>query len=386
MGKVNLTQGIENEFDNAYVDKVVAEIEAVPDGETLEMMITCVGGDTFQGDRLNRAVLTHKGHTKATVIGLAASMAGVLLSAFDEVEIDSDAEVMLHKAHVPNAEVDDLTPEQTSMIDKFNKRAFARMSANGVDEELLSAIFLSDETKDFWLTAKEAEEAGIGKAVKVERREGAPFKIAASLDLDLIKSQYKKMNIFSKNKAVARTASLEDGRVVIFNSIEEKISKGDTLQLVGSNELLTGKVKLSATLEAEIDEENKVVDIAEIEAPADEASDEMIAELMSRIETLEKAVGELIGGDEETAEAEAELEAKAEEVEEEKKVAASLFAKVESLSAKVVEASKAIKTVAKLGKIDNKHETIMSGLTEGEAHVRDAIALKNELSKTKIKE
>jgi len=121
MVEVNLTQEISNEFDQkGYIDNVVAEIKSIEDREELVMNITCVGGDVFQGDRLNRAIMEHPGKTKAVVVGLAASMGGVLLSSFDEVEIDEDANIMLHKAHIPELSIEDYTPEQIQMCQNFN--------------------------------------------------------------------------------------------------------------------------------------------------------------------------------------------------------------------------------------------------------------------------
>jgi len=384
MAEVNLTQEINN--DNGYIDSVVGEIKNVPDGEPLDMLITCVGGDTFQGDRLHRAILEHQGKTKAIVIGLAASMGGVLLSAFDSVEIDVDADIMLHKAHIPNTPTDEITPEQNSMIERFNRRAFSRMSDSGVNEELLKDIFLSDQTKDFWLTAKEAEAAGIGQVMKIERKDSQPYKVAAKLDIKSIKNKYKQkeMGLFKSNKAALRMINAVDGRQVVFTSENEAVAKGDTLQLVGSNESLQGKIKLTDTLEATIDEENKIVDLVETEAEVD---GDQIGELAGRIEAIEKALAELTKGgeEEETPEAkaakeeEAAIEAKAvveeeEEKEEEKKAMTALLQDA-------LKAAKTIKAGLKLPTMDDKHETVVSNLTDREKNVSELISLRNDLAK-----
>ena len=205
---------------------------------------------------------------------------------------------------------------------------------------MLDKIFLSDETKDFWFTAKEAEAAGIGYVTRIERRDSQPFKVAAKLDIQNIKKTYKEMRLLDENKAVARIINTLDGRQLIFSSENEAVAKGDTLQLVGSNENLQGKIKLSATLEATVDEENKVVDLADVEA---EISDDQLSEAMSRIEAIETSLAELLKkgkGEGETPEAVAEAEVEAKAKEESKKITFKLIDKDGKPYLKIIEPKK----------------------------------------------
>ena len=368
MAEVNLTQEIENE--SGYIDNVVAEIKSIEARDELVMTITCVGGDVFQGDRLNRAILEHNGPTKAIVIGLAASMGGVILSAFDEVELDEDANVMLHKAHIPELALEDYTPEQTQMCQNFNDRAFSRLTKRGVDKELLDKIFISDEVKDFWFSAAEAAAIGMGTVSRIERRDGQPFKVAAKLDINSIKNSYKEMGLF-KNKAVAQMITAKDGRKFIFNSESEVVAKGDLLQLVGSNENLQGKIMLSDTMEATLDEKNEVTDLTEVEA------ENGMEARMSAIESALKAITAQFGEDdeeEEKAKAEAKTEAEA--------VAKSDDKEKEEMKAVLAQAVAALKGVHsdfKLKKADDKGETIVSHLSENEIHARGLIEVTNNL-------
>lgn len=354
MKELFLTQEITNV--EGYIDKVVTDIKSVPANEELHMLITCVGGDVFQGDRLNRAILEHGSHTKATVIGLAASMGVVLLSAFDEVEIDSDAEIMLHKAHIPDMAPEDYTPEQRMSINRFNRKALSRLESKGVDADLLDEIFLSDSVSDVWLTAKEAEDAGIGKSVKIERKDSKPFRVAAKLNIQQIKNKH--MGLFSKDKAVTRVATLKDGRQIVFKSESETLAKGDTVNLIGSNELLNGKIHLSNNMVAEIDEKNEVVNMEEEEEINDVVSDDEKQAIMERLDTLEKAVTEMMtkmdGGDSEEAK---EVEAKKEEEYENKvKELEDAYKKTTDLLANAIDAASAIKSGYKLPAVEDKHE------------------------------
>jgi ATP-dependent protease ClpP protease subunit/flagellar biosynthesis/type III secretory pathway chaperone len=374
MKQIFLTQEIDN--DNNYIDSVVSQIKAIPDGEAFEMLITCEGGNVFQGARLQNAVLEHNGKTKATVIGLAASYAGVLLASFDEVDIDKDADLMLHKAHIPDVANEDITDEQAAMIARFNKRAYAQMASNGVDEELLKAVFLSEENENYWLNAKEAEALGIGKAVKIERRNSTPFKVAASLDISAIKEKFSNKNKLDTNmglfdKPVMRTATLSDGRTVIFNSKKEVIQKGDKLTLVGSNDSLKGRVRLTDSLVAEISEGNIVDAIEEEEVPAAEVSEDQVAELTQKVADLEQAVAgilEKMGGSEEAeAEAKAELDEKEKEVEDKIEDLKEANAAAKALLENALEVSKTISTSYKVAKPEDKHEPVLNGLSASEA-------------------
>lgn len=380
MKEIFLSQEIDN--DNGYVDSIIYQIKAVPQDETLNMLITCVGGDVSQGDRINRAVLEHGGSTKAIVIGLAASMGGVLLSAFDEVELDADAEIMLHKAHIPGIEPEDLTNEQKKVMDRFNRRAYARLESMGVDTDILNEIFLSKEIKDVWLTAKEAESIGLGKVVKIERRNSKPFTIAASLNIPQIKNKYSKMGLFTKNKKVTRVATLKDGRQVVFVSESDKPEKGTIVNLVGSNELLTGKIKFQNNLVAEIDEENKVVDMEEEEPTTNELEENKAAEMMERIATLEEALAKVLekmnGGDEdEEAQAKAkqdeEYKAKMQKLEDSQKV-------LKDLVSNTLEVAKNIKGDFKPAKIEDKHEGVMDALAHLSASEKRAMELRAVLN------
>lgn len=374
MAEVFLSREIQNE--DGYVDDVVNQIKSVPESEELEMLITCIGGDTFQGDRINRAVLEHPNKTKAIAIGVAASMGASLLSAFDEVELDDGLETMLHKARIPDKSEDYTpTPEEIERIENFNKKVYSRFLKKGVDKDFLAKVFLSDSNEDHWLSPSEAEDLGFGKVVSVQRKDGKPYKeamkIAAKLDISKIKNHFKEdqMGIFSK-KEVARLANLHDGRQVMFLSSKEEIEVGNTLTLIGSDEKLSGKVRLSPSIVATL-ENSKVVAMDEEKEEVDEMS-----ALNQRITDLEQMVKSLIeksGGEkEEVAAKESQLEEKVKEVE-------NTLEKVSELAATVVEASAKFQTVAKLDKIEHKEVVEVANKSTVEAHkqaLREAMTLK----------
>lgn len=116
-------------------------------------------------------------------------------------------------------------------------------------------------------------------------------------------------------KATVRVVNLLDDRQVVFESKEENIRKGDKLALVNSEEVLDGRIQITNTLVADITN-GEVVNMEEVEEPKAEISEDMIAELVSRVTELENAVRNLVGNSEEGADEEKEeMEAKAKALE-----------------------------------------------------------------------
>ena len=112
-----------------------------------------------------------------------------------------------------------------------------------------------------------------------------------------------------------RVVNLLDDRQVVFESKEENIRKGDKLALVNSEEVLDGRIQITNTLVADITN-GEVVNMEEVEEPKAEISEDMIAELVSRVTELENAVRNLVGNSEEGADEEKEeMEAKAKALE-----------------------------------------------------------------------
>ncbi len=378
MREIFLTKGIGNEDSlDGYIDEKVAEIKAVPKGEPFRMLITSYGGDTAQGDRIDRAVREHDGETEAMIIGAAASMAMNILPAFDKRYSDPDADLMIHKARYIDGSTgevvpfDDLSSSQQESINRNSAKMYGRYSAIGVDEDFLSEVYLSDNMDDHYLTAKEAEELGILEVKPIESE--SELKLAASLGNVTLKSQINKMGIFNKKKPVLQFAELEGGGMVAFTAIEQKIEEGVKLSAVGTQEPLGDSVLLKGGVKASLNSEGEVVAMEEEEQKA-VVSDEAFAELSTRVGDIETAIGaiqEAIGASEEEAEVQAEGDHKKME---EVKAAAEVVAK----SAKeVLSAAETISTSAKLDKIEDKKETVFSGLTPEQ----ERIAAMNKIAK-----
>jgi len=358
-----LSKDIDNE--DGYIDGIVSQIQQVPKGEDLELAVTSGGGDIFQAERIYNAIMQHEGRTLYTGIGAAASAAATLGSAFDVVDLDSDIEFMVHKARPAKGDIKDASEEQRGVINRWNQRAYTRFLKKGGDKDFLAQVFLNEEYKDFYLTAKEAQSYGLGNAVQITRENGDPMKIAAKKEYES-KLNHKEMFGKTKEKGTLKVLAALDGRQIAFMSEGDQPIKGSVLTVVGSNELLTGKVAFEKFV-ASVGEANEVEAIEE--APEAEVSDEEKASMMERLDALEAAVQSLVDALK-PAEDEAVIEAKKEEDE---KIEAKKAEGVEAVKALMDEAlavAATIKTGFKLGRVEDKHEPLMSRLTEKELRIQ----------------
>ena len=380
MNTIYLTKEIDNK--EGYVDEIDRAIRNAVQGEPLNVLITCTGGDVYQGSRLQRSIMSHDGPTKATVIGLAASMAGVLLGAFDEVELDEGAEIMLHKAHIANKKADEMDDSQTQMCNRFNAKAYNKMVSRGVNEDFLNEVFLSDSIQDYWLNAKEAEALGIGKVTKVVREDSKPsIQVVNKIKDYILNNKSKSMGLF--DKPVARIAKLADGRAVAFSSVKDEIQKGDRLVTLDGS-VLTGKVRLSNNLVAEVNEKQEVVNMEEV-APAPMEGDavEKMVQLEGRIAAIEEAVAQILekvsgGAETEMKAKEDAMNAKVAEAEAAVKNATEIVNSAQTLLNTALGLTE-IKSTFKPGQTSNLHETIVNKIeTSEERGIRMRNALKEK--------
>lgn len=270
--QIFLTSAIDN--DNGFVDWIQMITEWRKDQGDLNAIIDSPGGSIFGGFRIARAISEHPSKTIAHVRGLAASMAGVLLAFFDKVTIDEFSTVMLHQAHIPSIDAEDLSDSDKKALSDFNKTAAKLMKRRGMSQKLVNQIF-KGEPEDFWFTAQEAKAAGIvDEITKVVRKNGAPtIKIAASLENS--KNNYNQyiqnMSLFSKSKKpedapeAVQSGEIEGGIQFVYNSKESVLAVGNSVARVGSNESLEGTHKLVDGREVEINDKNEVTKIEEAE-------------------------------------------------------------------------------------------------------------------------
>ncbi|MBF0305771.1 MAG: Clp protease ClpP [Alphaproteobacteria bacterium] len=149
------------------------DLKALGSLTAITLRINSPGGDVFDGLAIHNMLRRHQAKVTASVDGVAASMASVVLMAADVIEMPDNAMIMIHD---PSGGVWGTAEEMrdgADMMDKVKANLIAayRVRAKVDDAELHR---LMSETS--WISAAEALKLGF--ADKIEK----PVKLAARFD------------------------------------------------------------------------------------------------------------------------------------------------------------------------------------------------------------
>lgn len=157
--------------------------EADGEGKTVQLRINSPGGDVFEGVAISTAIKRMKAKTVAVIDGLAASIASLIAISCDEIEMPSNAFMMIHKAWtVSFGNADELMAmaEVLSKIDEQLANAYLAKATALIGEDAANGIDFAQLMKDeTWLTAQDAAAFGLCSAVMDE------VQIAASIRPDV---------------------------------------------------------------------------------------------------------------------------------------------------------------------------------------------------------
>lgn len=125
--------------------------------KNIDVIISSGGGDLFAGMAISNMLQRHDGHTKAIIDGLAASAASIIAFGCDEIEMPSNAYLMIHKPSIGiygNADdllkwADTLDELQKGLVETYMTKAIA-----GKTEEEINNLI----DRETWLTGKSASE------------------------------------------------------------------------------------------------------------------------------------------------------------------------------------------------------------------------------------
>lgn len=142
-----------------YIVNTMEEAE----GDTFTLRINSPGGDVFAGYGIAMKMREMEAKVVAKVDGMAASMAALLLLFADEVQMGTQARIMIHRAD-GRVENDD----QQAFLDGINKDLKGALKAKIDSKKLkelkgvtIEQIFNPSQRIDVWLTAKEAKAIGL---------------------------------------------------------------------------------------------------------------------------------------------------------------------------------------------------------------------------------
>lgn len=171
MGMVEITgEIIPNEYawiyewyglDYTSVNKIKDAINALADGEELEVRINSPGGDVASGQEIYSLLQTVP--STAKIMGMAASAAGFLAMGCQRVEISTVGTIMVHNVSCCGVCGDhnemDKASEMLKSLDSAIAAAFVAKSGK-TEKEILRMM-----DKETWLTANQAVEMGICDAI-----------------------------------------------------------------------------------------------------------------------------------------------------------------------------------------------------------------------------
>jgi ATP-dependent protease ClpP protease subunit len=156
--------------------------------DEITVKINSEGGDMVQGLSVVSEIRSNPAHIITKVVGVAASMAGVIAVSGDKVVMNDYAQIMLHSPFFVDADgnkVSKLTPKDKKAIKAMKSILVEILTASGKDKEAIDKI-LSDET---WYDSEAAVTEGFAsEIVNTKRKDLAalkPLKIAAKVMAEL---------------------------------------------------------------------------------------------------------------------------------------------------------------------------------------------------------
>lgn len=125
--------------------------------KNVEVYISSGGGDLFAGVAISNMLQRYDGHTKAIIDGLAASAASIIAFGCDEIEMPSNAYLMIHKPMVGVMGNSDDLLKWADTLDELQKglvETYMTKAVEGKTEEDINNLI----NKETWLTGKSASE------------------------------------------------------------------------------------------------------------------------------------------------------------------------------------------------------------------------------------
>lgn len=188
---IDVYGGIGDEFDEGGVT-AVSFVRALrdADGEDVTIHINSSGGSVFDANTMAEALRGYKGHTTASIEGLAASAASYFALTADDVVINPSALMMIHNPwDFAVGDAEDMR-KKADMLDKARSTIsaqYARKTGRTVNEieGLMDAEtwFTAQEAVDFGLVDRISDSEPIAACVRCEdmkRFRNAPEGLLAS--------------------------------------------------------------------------------------------------------------------------------------------------------------------------------------------------------------
>lgn len=177
------------------------KMRSIKEDEDIELEINSYGGDVFMGIDIMNTLRGHKGKVTATITGIAASAASVIVMGADVIRAYSNTQLMLHNAWtyaMGNAKelrkvADDLESINESVLASYTHRIDANIAKKLLDNET-------------YLSATKALESGLIDEIV----DSVPEEVESTIFENKAKEFNNKIVVFQGNPNPQPTASLTD--------------------------------------------------------------------------------------------------------------------------------------------------------------------------------
>lgn len=275
-------------INNQYILEQIKQAEKAGATE-LKLIINSPGGEVYEGFSIYNTLINSGFKISAFVTGLCASIATLIASAAEKIDMSEAAQWMIHEANGgAEGKAEDLesTAKGMRQINDIMAANYSRKTGKSIDEIKQAMSF------DNYMTPQQAKEFGfidnVRMPVAAEGQFKPDLKNNNNMNLQKIKDAFKMAEDALKN-AIKNNAD-----VVLF---QEALADGNTI-LYGEGDLAAGKavfIDAGMTEKASpgehalangklvvVDEAGIIVEVREVEAQASE----QLAEALASIEAL----------------------------------------------------------------------------------------------------
>ncbi len=177
------------------------KMRSIKEDEDIELEINSYGGDVFMGIDIMNTLRGHKGKVTATITGIAASAASVIVMGADVIRAYSNTQLMLHNAWtyaMGNAKelrkvADDLESINESVLASYTHRIDANTAKKLIDNET-------------YLSATKALESGLIDEIV----DSVPEEVESTIFENKAKEFNNKIVVFQGNHNPQQIADLTD--------------------------------------------------------------------------------------------------------------------------------------------------------------------------------
>lgn len=278
----------------AYLDYYA---EYSPEDHRIDVEIHSCGGDCTEGYAIYDALRTSGKELSCTVVGVAASMATVILLAAPKEKrfAYEHAQLLIHSPYIPEGGAGELTIDKAEATLNMLKSEKQKMLSLYVERTEGDAVAIEEQmNKGTWFDAQKAQELGfIAGVVPTTSAEGKQVRISTTTS-DMKKEKATIAQAFRMlGEALGLTAGAEKSDAV---SLELTTATGDTItiereegdpQVGDQTDAEEGEVTLEDGKILVIDADGIITEIKEAEEEEDTTESD------TELEALKKEVAEL---------------------------------------------------------------------------------------------